>query len=138
MNIPINIVDRKPKFWHADRFTRKLFLVAEEMTLDLGLPIDELYLGTKRNHPVPHLRHCLMYVLKEDYHWTLAEIGRAFGCSHCKPFYAYKTIKNLIDIKDPLAVRYVTKLQTYGEYTEETEAQCIPCTCAASQGPQVQ
>ena len=118
--------------------TMLLFLTAERMTIEIGHNVKSLYRFKNEIEPMPLLRHCLSYVLRNDYKWTFTAIGKVFSSDHCSPLYGYRTAKNLLEINDPLAVRFVTKLSmTYGTNTKKASAKCIPCRCTPSQGPKV-
>jgi len=118
--------------------TMMLFLTAERMTIEIGHNVESLYRFRNESEPMPLLRHCLSYVLRTDYGWTFRAIGKVFGSDHCSPLYGYRTANTLLEINDPLAVRFVTKLsKTYGTNTKKTSPKCVPCSCKPTQRPQV-
>jgi hypothetical protein len=114
--------------------TRALFIAAEKIAIDIGHDIESLYRFKNEPEPMPQLRHCLSYVLRKDYGWTYTAIGKVFNSDHASPLYGYRCTVTMLQIKDPIARRFINKLsKTHGTDTKDTEAQCIPCTCSPTQ-----
>jgi hypothetical protein len=118
--------------------TRALFIAAEKIAIDIGHDIESLYRFKNEPEPMPQLRHCLSYVLRKDYGWTYTAIGKVFNSDHASPLYGYRCTVTMLQIKDPIARRFINKLsKNHGTNTKDTKAQCISCTCGASQGQKV-
>ena len=139
MNYLISTVNREPGSEFCREETTHLFLQAEELVLDSARLIEEFYDRTDRRQPLALIRHCFMYVLKEDFYWTFREIGEVFGCSHCTPVYAHKKVQDMLSVNDRIVVHYVTKLSlNYGKNPQEPAPQYIPCLCGETQRAQIQ
>ena len=134
MSTLTSTAEREPRSKHYTPETKQLFIRAEELAQDVGKTALQLWSGKSRRQPLTTLRHCIMYILWHEYLWNYSETGRVFSRDHATVMYACRRMKELLEINDPQVTRYIQRLSKYdGTNTQETEAQCIPCTCGPTQ-----
>lgn len=80
-----------------------------------GLTIDGLY-SSKRKRETVEARFVLFYIFNKYLHYTLKETGAIFKKDHTTVLYGCKTISDLIDVDNELAIR-VNKLINYTRYS---------------------
>jgi chromosomal replication initiation ATPase DnaA len=130
MSTQTNTVKREPRSKHYTPETKQLFIRAEELAQDVGKTALQLWSGDSRKQPLTTVRHCIMYILWQEYLWNYAEIGRALNRDHATAIYAIRRMKELLEINDPQVTRYIHRLSRFnGTNTKAKETEQILCSC---------
>ena len=134
MSTQTSTVERAPRSLSYTPETKQLFINAEELTEDVGKTALQLWSGHLRTQPLTLIRHCVMYLLREEYQWNYYEIGEVFNKNHSSVLYACRRIKEFVEINDPQVTRYLLRLTRYnGTNTQAQETERISCSCKRSQ-----
>jgi len=138
MSISASTVKRAPRNLRYTPETMELFLKAEELAQDVGKTGPQLWRGKSRAQPLTLIRHCIMYILREEFYWNFTEIGRVFGKQYCTVIYACRRMRELKEINDPQVLRYIHRLTRHnGTNTQAQETERLSCSCERSQRAQV-
>lgn len=134
MSISTSTAERAPRSVNYTPETKQLFINAEELTEDVGKTAVQLWSGHLRTQPLTIIRHCIMYLLREEFYWNYYEIGYVFNKHHSSCLYACRRIKELKEINDPQVIRYLLRLTRYnGTNTQAQETERLSCSCKRSQ-----
>jgi len=134
MNTLTSTAERAPRSVSYTPETKQLFINAEELTEDVGKTALQLWSGYSRAQPLTLIRHCVMYLLREEYQWNYYEIAGVFKRHHSSCLYACRRIKEFVEINDPQVMRYLQRLTRYnGTNTQAQETERLSCSCKRSQ-----
>ena len=134
MSTQTNTAKRAPRSLSYTPETMRLFIRSEELAEDVGKTGLQLWSGESRAQPLTLIRHCIMYILREEFYWNFTEIGRVFNREYCTVIYACRRMTELIEINDPQVMRYIHRLTKYdGTNPQAKETKHISCSCERSQ-----
>ena len=138
MNTQTNTAERAIKSYHWTPETKQLFINAEELAEDVGKTASQLWSSNSRKQPLTIIRHCIIYLLREQYTWHFTEIGRVFNKDHSSAMYAHRRIGEFVEINDLQVMRYISKLTKHdGNNTQAQETQQVLCSCERARRTQV-
>lgn len=139
MNTLTSTVEREPTTERYTKDTKELFIRAEDLVHNEGLCVNTFWHVRERKQPLAHIKHCLMYVLKDEYNWSWIAIGKVFSLDHSTAIHAHRKVKDMLYVNDYSTTHYVNSLSKHyindGTNTKESETKYIPCTCRTTQRP---